>query len=71
MAKDITERLFREEEIAGSPCDLKISNLTPDAVSSDKRLAALHKAMTKNSKYPRRLAYSEPIMIYKTCLGMP
>lgn len=49
MAAALAERLFREEEIAGSPWDSKISNLSPDAVASDKRLAALHKAMHKGS----------------------
>jgi hypothetical protein len=51
MAQNVTERLFREEEIAGSPWDQRIANLSPDAISADKRLAALHKKMHQNSSW--------------------
>lgn len=45
MVDQLSERLFRDEDIAGSPWDDRLANLHPDHVSADKRLAALHKAM--------------------------
>lgn len=49
MVGDLTERLFREEEIPGSPWDEKISSMHPDALASDKRLHSLHRGIEKAS----------------------
>lgn len=51
MVGDLSERLFRDEEIPGSAWDEKLSNLSPDAISSDKRLAAMHKKMHQSSTW--------------------
>lgn len=45
IANALVERLFREEEIAGSPWDDRISGLHPDALSQDKKLSKFHKDM--------------------------
>lgn len=45
LARDLQERLFHEDEIPGSPWDERISSLHPDAISSDRRLHALHKGI--------------------------
>jgi hypothetical protein len=38
MVGDLTERLFKEDEVPGSPWDERIASLHPDAMSSDKKL---------------------------------
>jgi hypothetical protein len=45
LSNSLSERLFREDEIPGSPWDERISSLHPDAISSDKKLHSLHKGM--------------------------
>lgn len=45
MVQELRERLFREDEIPGSPWDEKIDSLHPDALSSDKKLHGLHRGM--------------------------
>jgi hypothetical protein len=45
MVRDIQERLFRDEEVPGSPWDERIDSLHPEALASDKKLAAHHKNM--------------------------
>ena len=45
LARDLQERLFHEDEIPGSPWDERISSLHPDAISSDRKLHALHKGI--------------------------
>lgn len=47
--RPVTERLFHEDEIPGSPWDEKMTALHPDAISSDKKLHALHRSMEKAS----------------------
>lgn len=47
MARDLHERLFHEDEVPGSPWDEKIASLHPDAISSDRKLHALHRGMEK------------------------
>jgi len=49
MAQDLHERLFHEDEIPGSPWDERISSLHPDAISSDRKLHALHRGIEKAS----------------------
>lgn len=51
LVGDLTERLFRDDEIPGSAWDERLANLSPDAISSDKRLAAMHKKMHQNSTW--------------------
>lgn len=45
IANALTERLFREEELPGSPWDERIGGLHPDALAQDKKLAKHHKDM--------------------------
>lgn len=45
--KPVTERLFHEDEVPGSPWDEKMSALHPDAISSDRKLHTLHRGMEK------------------------
>ncbi len=45
IATELTERLFHEDEVPGSPWDERIASLHPDAISSDKKLMALHKEL--------------------------
>ncbi len=45
MVRDIRERLFREDEVPGSPWDERIGSLHPDALASDKKLHMLHKGL--------------------------
>ena len=47
--RPVTERLFHDDEVPGSPWDEKISSLHPDAISSDRKLHALHRGMEKAS----------------------
>lgn len=49
MTQDLKERLFREEEVMGSPWDERISSLHPDAVTSDKRLQRFIKGIESAS----------------------
>jgi hypothetical protein len=49
MANELTERLFHEEELPGSPWDERISGLHPDALSQDKKLHRYHQGMEKAS----------------------
>ncbi len=49
MTRDLHERLFHEDEVPGSPWDEKIASLHPDAISSDRRLHALHRGIEKAS----------------------
>lgn len=49
MAADISERLFREDEVPASAWDERISNLHPDAMSQDKKLHRYHQGMEKAS----------------------
>jgi hypothetical protein len=49
MANQIAERLFREDEVPGSPWDERISNLHPDALGQDKKLHKFHQGMEKAS----------------------
>ena len=50
LVNTINERLFREDELVGSPWDERLSSLQPDAVTADKRFAALCKAIEKGSR---------------------
>lgn len=45
IANSLSERLFREEELPGSPWDERIGGLNPDALAQDKKLAKHHKDM--------------------------
>lgn len=49
MANELTERLFHEEELPGSPWDERISGLHPDALAHDKKLHRFHQGMEKAS----------------------
>ncbi len=49
MASQISERLFREDEVPGSPWDERIANLHPNALSKDKKLHRFHQGMEKAS----------------------
>ncbi len=49
MARDLHERLFHEDEVPGSPWDEHMTSLHPDAISSDRKLSALHRGMEKAS----------------------
>ncbi len=49
MTQDLSERLFREEEVPGSAWDERISTLNPEMIASDKRLASLHKMIERGS----------------------
>ncbi len=50
MVGDLTERLFREDEVPGSPWDERISSLHPDAMSSDKKLHRYSKGIEMASQ---------------------
>jgi hypothetical protein len=47
--QSLRERLFHEDEIPGSPWDEQMTSLHPDAISSDRKLHALHRGMEKAS----------------------
>ncbi len=47
--QSLRESLFREDEVPGSPWDERMSSMHPDAISGDKRLHGLHRAMEKGS----------------------
>ena len=49
MAAELTERLFREDEVPASAWDERIANLHPDAMSQDKKLHRYHQGMEKAS----------------------
>lgn len=49
LARDLQERLFHDEEVPGSPWDEHMTSLHPDAISSDRKLHALHRGMEKAS----------------------
>lgn len=49
MAAELSERLFREDELPGSPWDERIGGLHPDALSQDKKLHRFHQGMEKAS----------------------
>lgn len=49
MASSLRERLFREDEVPGSPWDERIANLHPSALSKDKKLHKYHQGMEKAS----------------------
>ena len=49
LSDALSERLFREEELPGSPWDERISGLHPDALGQDKKLHKYHQGMEKAS----------------------
>ena len=49
MVRQLSERLFSDDEMPGSPWDERISSMHPDAMSSDRKLHALHRGIEKAS----------------------
>ncbi len=49
LAQGLTEALFREDEVPGSPWDERLSSLSPAAIASDNRLHGLHRSIEKAS----------------------
>ena len=49
LTSQLTERLFSDEEVPGSPWDERIADLNPDSLSSDKKLHGYHKGIEKAS----------------------
>lgn len=49
MSRELSEALFREDDVPGSPWDERLASLNPEHLASDKRLHALHKGVERGS----------------------